>query len=291
MAKRRTKIPENHPTIFDLSLIPESKTSDITFSVLELALWTEHKAKLISSYLRYFVFITKHGVYIDGFAGPQNPGRPESWAAKLVLENKPEWMRNFFLCDKSRKQTEALRELSRAQPEIRNRTIDIARADFNVHIDNILATGLIGEKTATFCLLDQRTFECDWSTVQKIARHKSGMKIEIFYFVPTGWLARSISGLNCPEVRMARWWGNKDWHFLQRMSKHSIADQFRQRFLKELNYEYVYIWPIYEEEGSKRVMYHMIHATDHKAAPKLMQRAYRVATKRTGPAEQLGFEF
>ena len=291
MAKRRTKIPENHPALLDLSLISEDKTSVIKFSGLEAPLWTEHKAKLISCYLHYFVLITKHGIYIDGFAGPQSPDQPESWAAKLVLENKPEWMQNFFLCDKSRKQAKALKELRNAQPEIKDRTIDVKRADFNVHIDNILATGLIGEKKATFCLLDQRTFECDWSTVQKIARHKSEMKIEIFYFVPTGWLARSMSGLNCPEATMAKWWGNRDWTHLQRMSKDNIADQFRLRFLKELNYKYAYCWPIYEEEGSKRVMYHMVHATDHKAAPRLMHRAYKEATKRSGPAEQLGFEF
>ncbi len=32
--------------------------------------WTHNKARFIMRYLRYFVFITKHGTYIDGFAGP-----------------------------------------------------------------------------------------------------------------------------------------------------------------------------------------------------------------------------
>lgn len=48
-------------------------------------IWTENKARLIERYLRYFVMITKHGTYIDGFAGPQEPGQPEMWAAKLVM--------------------------------------------------------------------------------------------------------------------------------------------------------------------------------------------------------------
>jgi hypothetical protein len=32
--------------------------------------WTENKAQFIMRYLRYFVYITKHGTYIDGFSGP-----------------------------------------------------------------------------------------------------------------------------------------------------------------------------------------------------------------------------
>src|SRR5262252_5416945 len=53
-------------------------------------IWTENKAKLIERYLYYFVLVTKHGTYIDGFAGPQNPKNQGSWAAKLVLESKPQ---------------------------------------------------------------------------------------------------------------------------------------------------------------------------------------------------------
>lgn len=34
-------------------------------------IWTENKAKLIERYLYYFVLVTHHGTYIDGFAGPQ----------------------------------------------------------------------------------------------------------------------------------------------------------------------------------------------------------------------------
>jgi hypothetical protein len=49
-------------------------------------LWTGNKAMLIERYLYYFVLVTKHGTYIDGFAGPQDTDRPESWAARLVLE-------------------------------------------------------------------------------------------------------------------------------------------------------------------------------------------------------------
>jgi len=53
-----------------------------------------NKAQLIQNYLRLFLYITRHGVYIDGFAGPQDKENPQSWAAKLVLELTPPWMKS-----------------------------------------------------------------------------------------------------------------------------------------------------------------------------------------------------
>lgn len=46
--------------------------------------------------------------------------------------------------------------------------------------------------------------------------------------------------------------------------------------IQDLGYVDVKSWPIYQREsGGCKVMYHMIHATDHEEAPKLMYRAYR----------------
>ena len=58
--------------------------------------------KLIERYLFYFVLITKHGTYIDGFAGPQDPSKPDYWAARLVLANQPRWLRHFHLFERDR---------------------------------------------------------------------------------------------------------------------------------------------------------------------------------------------
>ena len=102
------------------------------------SLWTEHKAQLIERYLYYFVLITKHGTYIDGFAGPQQPDHPQAWSAKLVLESQPRWMRHFHLFDVDHDQVERLRALKVIQPprdrEKREprREIEIYEGDFNV---------------------------------------------------------------------------------------------------------------------------------------------------------------
>ena len=256
------------------------------FSRIHRPIWTKHKAELISLYLRYFVFITKHGVYIDGFAGPQdNCNLSESWASRLVIENEPKWMRTFLLCDKDEKQIIHLETLRDEQTC--GREINIFHADFNEDIDQILDTEQIREKTATFCLLDQRTFECNWTTIEKIANRKAKMKIELFYFVPTGWLARSISALNHPEETMMLWWGRSDWESLCRTNSQNIVDLFCRRFKEELSYRYVYGWPIYEQSGSNKIMYYMVHATDHDEAPKLMERAYKKITNRDESQTQI----
>jgi hypothetical protein len=65
---------------------PRRKPSRHTFRQTR-PIWTENKAKLIERYLYYFLMVTKHGTYIDGFAGPQEEtGETANWAAKLVLE-------------------------------------------------------------------------------------------------------------------------------------------------------------------------------------------------------------
>ena len=111
-------------TLFELPppLIPEPKVKRP-----EYAIWTENKARLVERYLHYFVFITKHGTYIDGFAGPQKPGESDMWAAKLVLESEPKWLRNFYLFDKDNKQVEWLNTLKSLYPD---RNINIYGGDF-----------------------------------------------------------------------------------------------------------------------------------------------------------------
>jgi three-Cys-motif partner protein len=156
-------------------------------------LWTEHKAHLISRYLYFFVLVTHHGTYFDGFSGPQELDRPEMWSAKLVLEMQPRWMRTFHLFEADPAQVERLRAMVAAQrphdskKREPRRTIRIYPGDFNEQIGAALQKTPVKPREAAFALLDQRTFECRWSTVQTIARHKtSGTKIELFYFLAAG---------------------------------------------------------------------------------------------------------
>jgi three-Cys-motif partner protein len=97
----------------------------------------------------------------------------------------------------------------------------------------------ITEKEATFCLLDQRTFECDWATVEKLARFKTaGHKIELFYFLANGWLERALAAQKDLD-KLARWWGNDDWPLLRKMSREERRDELVLRIKRDLGYQSV----------------------------------------------------
>ena len=276
--------------LFELPTIEKSFKS-LSFRSLQSPVWTENKARLIERYLYYFVLITHHGNYIDGFAGPQEQDKPETWAAKLVLESKPQWLRKFFLCEQSKKSYDALEDLEKSQPTIKGRSIHLYPGDFNKSIDKILQSGLIKEKEASFCLLDQRTFECQWKTLESLASFtKDRFKIELFYFLGSGWLHRAISQQTDKSV-IDVWWGNNNWADLQKLPVSRLPDSFCRRFRDELGYRYAVPWPIYERSDGGKVMYHMIHATDHEIAPTLMDRSYRKVVQKKETQEQLQFEF
>lgn len=298
MNYKRIKRDEKTSPLFDDLPLPtiaevEASIKEIQFQGLQAPVWTEHKAKLIALYLKFFVFITKHGTYIDGFAGPQEPDSPQSWAAQLVLQNKPAWLRHFFLCELDLVKVALLNELAvnaRASDAANKRDIRVLSGDFNTQVDTILSSGVVTEKEATFALLDQRTFECHWATVRKLAEQKTGAKIELFYFLAVKWIHRALAGTGENGAdNVAAWWGNDDWRDLRNVSQDGLRDLMRNRFLNELGYKYAFAWPIYERNAAGgSVMYYMIHATDHEEAPKLMYRAYKQAVANIPAYEQLG---
>ncbi len=274
--------------LFDL---PPPAGKPLKFKPHERPLWTENKARLIERYLFYFVLVTKHGAYIDGFAGPQNYRSLNSWAAKQVLESKPALLREFWLCEIDAKGVAALEKLKTGLPVVRNRSVEVVPGDFNETVHRVLNECKITDRTAAFCLLDQRTFECHWSTVQTLSKFKKGgHKIELFYFLGSGWLDRSLKGTKHVD-KIERWWGNSDWRKLRGMRNFDRAQLVTSRFRDELGYVNAYSWPIYKKGSSGgRIMYHMVHATDHPEAPKLMHRAYFNATKAREPIPQLELE-
>jgi three-Cys-motif partner protein len=263
---------------------------------LDRPIWTENKARLIERYLFFFVMVTKHGTYIDGFAGPQSGEPDDMWSARLVLQTQPPWLRHFHLYDRDRQQAQRLTALSQldsvraTNAHERGRDVRVYHGDFNEEVQKLLISGEIRENEATFCLLDQRTFECHWATVEALAAHKRTHKIEIFYFLPQGWLDRAFAGQRDLSV-LERWWGRSDWARLRGMRSHDRAQLMADRFMQELGYRSAKAWPIYKREGGEGpVMYHMIHATDHPEAPKLMRRAYAAAVT-APPGEQFALDF
>lgn len=240
-AKRKDKTPtESSQSPLFPDLPPPPPTDQLVrLRAIRRPVWTEQKAKLIARYLKLFTYVTKHGTYIDGFAGQQSEHAQAGWAADLVLGTRPWRLRRLYLCDAGSDQVEKLNALVAAQPP-------------------------------------KRTFECRWATVKALAGYRhTGNKIELFYFLPISWLNRAFIATRRAEALadIEAWWGGPDWRDLIDMQHHEKALAFRKRFF-ELGYKHVLPFPIVDSQSGDRIMFYMILATDHPDAPALMWRAY-----------------
>ena len=205
--------PNNPPDPITLFPLPPPAPDEPLVSRLQVPMWTAHKARFIERYLYYFVLVTKHGTYIDGFAGPQQPDDADMWTAKRVLESEPRWLRHFYLFDLSPDQVARLQALKQAQrPPDRikkepRRTIHVEQGDFNSLVGELLRSAPFSQREAVFCLIDQRTFECHWATLEALARYKTtAYKIELLYFLPVAWLGRAPATERPPAES---WWVQK----------------------------------------------------------------------------------
>lgn len=238
---------------------------------------TNAKSKLIAEYIEKFQLVTKGGLYIDGFAGPQSRNHEEAWTARRVLEIVPPRLRTFWLCELEARGLSQLRELKSVHHGYpKSRRVIVLEGDFNKNVDLILKSGRFTRKAAVFALLDQRNTECHWSTVRSLAAYAGRTKIELLYFLGTSWLHRSLTQSIRPErkAEIDRWWGGQDWRALVDLPQVLVVQKVAQRFTDELKYKHVKAYPIYQREDGNRAAFHLIHASDHPQAPILMDRAY-----------------
>ncbi len=75
------------------------------------------------------------------------------------------------------------------------------------------------------------------------------------------------------------------------MSSYEIVELVCQRFRAELGYAFVAAYPIFDKDEGDRVMYYMIHASDHDEAPALMVRAHYKAVRSRPSAVQAPLKF
>lgn len=268
--------------LFDMSLIPEQELCR-KFKSIEIPLWTKNKAQFIARYLKAFTYVTKHGTYIDAFSGPQHEGSKDvSCAAKLVLENEPFWLGNFHLFELNSDKIDYLNTLkdgylSKHDQDKEKKTVTVTHGDCNQTLPMFLAENPIKDKEATFCLLDQKSTECHWDTVRKIATHKSGdgvNKIEIFYFFAQGWIDRTVRSRTVNAEKNLRW-GSDDLDDFLSLQNFDRARFLAERFKKEFEYKHCYPFPIQKNGEIGTIMFYMIHASDHDRATSLMLQAYR----------------
>ncbi|MFL6714220.1 MAG: hypothetical protein ACJ8LN_15040, partial [Sulfurifustis sp.] len=93
------------------------------------------------------------------------------------------------------------------------------------------------------------------------------------------------------EDVLRSWWGRSDWASLRGMTSTQRATVLCHRFREELGYRSALQWPIFKDANGGRVMYYMIHASDHEHAPNLMYRAYHKAVYDKETPQQFAIEF
>lgn len=252
--------------------------------------WSGCKARLVGGYLFLFLQVTKHGTYIDGFAGPQVVGDLDAWSAGRVIRSQPEpekfRLQHFHLFDTDPKKARILQQLADSRPDL---DIRVYQKDFNAEVGTLLRPEVIRPTEATFCLLDQHTFECRWSTLQALADYKTAHnvpKIELFYFFAEGWLNRALANTTVNQADLTAWWGGEGWRSLPGMSGRVRADLLADRFRTELGYTYARPFPVFMTREAQQVVYYMVHASDHPAAIEFMVRAYREAVSAREPVDQ-----
>ena len=121
-----------------------------------------------------------------------------------------------------------------------------------------------------------------------LARYKEREKhkIELFYFLAYHWFRRAIAAIRKDETIQA-WWGRDDWRKLRTMQPTDVLNEIEHRLKKELRYRSLKPRPIFSRKHGGRIMYYMVHATDHTDAPAQMSRAYELAVQREQTAQQL----
>lgn len=247
------------------------------FGATSAPLQTDNKSKLIAEYISLYQRVTHGGLFIDGFAGPQKLNFKEAWSARRVLEIEPKWIRHFWLCEMDPTSLTALRELKGTHHNSpKGRTVSVMAGDFNKSIRMILKSPKLHQKTPVFALLDQRTAECHWASVEAIAaRAGKTNKIEQLYFLGVGWLQRSFAASTTADRQkeLDQWWGGSGWRSLIGANHTTLVKTMADRFSNELGYSFVTPWPLFNAQDRK--MFYLIHASDHPAASGLMKRAYR----------------
>lgn len=279
---RKTPAPPPEPSshLFRLDDFISSKPGD-GFN-LKGNVWTTQKAQLISRYLYSFLAVTRNGIYIDAFAGPQDvESRDHSWSAKQVLSKKSKYLSRACLFEQDPAKIPFLNELHKEYCEgwtrLWRRQVVVTEGDCNVEIPAYLNKHRIKPRRPAFALLDQWTHECKWDLVKTLATHKqSGNKIEIFYFLAQGWMNRSVKSATTDEKfeEIENWFGGGDyWAFID-MTSWQRAAFMEKRFTSELGYRFAKAFPMRERGNSGNILFWLIHASDHPRANPLMVAAF-----------------
>ena len=242
------------------------------------ALWTAEKSALIDEYIHLFLVVTKHGVYVDLFAGPQRVEDTESWSVRRVLERRTVGnpsIRHFAVCDKDPGQAQRLRELGSRHPSFR--VYPRRRERGNPH--NPRGSR---DRDEYGVLLSDRPAHLR----VPLGHRENGRAAQIggpqnrAVLLPRARLARSRPEQGEPGEAPGPGGAMETTVSSSAFDRIERANALCRRFRDELKYEHAMPFAIQERGANSRIMYYMIHASDHRRAAELMSQAYRTVRER-----------
>lgn len=248
--------------------------------------WSLHKLDLLRVYLKLYRRVAGGGSYIDGFAGTGRilvDGKERPGSPRIAINSGAFRRLHFFELPDQAKQLE--RQLKLWVPFKNRRLCSIHPGDFNLVVLDLLNSEGIARDKPCFAFLDPYSTQLSWETVEALAGYKGGsggvMKIELWVLLntyqalvrlmpheePTGY-ATSPDATTLDRVMGGReaWW---DLRTVDGRPE-ALANRYANRLQSKLGYGAARAHIILDPK-TKRPQYHMIHASDHKAAFSFMR--------------------
>ena len=264
-------------------------------------IWTALKLEYLDYYLQAYVIATKQAQqthYIDAFAGCgecvlRENGYPVQGSPWRALNTIPPFTHYHFV-EKEPPLASHLRKCIWEKGVI---NADVYTGDCNV----VLPTEVlpkVPKNVPSFAFIDPRGLQLHWATVEALASHRRGRKMELLILYPYDMaVVRQLSLAVRNQAyydRLSRFYGDESWleQFQQSVSMRETTEQRRERFiqlyvhnLRSLGYKYVI--PFAPLRSQNRPLYHMIFAGNHPAGSNIIGSVW--AKPRFVPG-QLGYE-
>jgi three-Cys-motif partner protein len=275
------------PDVDDDTLIEIGIPKSALSAAREFGPWTADKLRVVELYFMVYRKVAGSGSYIGPFAGEgQASIRGELKPGSPIVAAKSRAFRRLFLCEKkpllAKRLEAAIRELDQRTA---NRCVTDC-GDANQWVPALLAGGAVPADRPCFAFLDPNSTELHWATVKALATFKRRLpgtklcKVELLILfndrqaINRLWETRRGSAESPPRYahKLDSIFGSREaWWDLweQGQPSSSLRHRYVDR-LHSLGYGHVRAERILDPD-SGRVQYHLIHATDHRAAVGFMR--------------------
>jgi len=243
------------------------------------------KLEYLDNYLQAYVIATKQAQqthYIDAFAGCgqcvlRENGYPVEGSPWRALNAMPPFTHYHFV----EKEATLAAHLRKAILGKSIENADVYTGDCNQVLPNEILPK-IPQHVPSFAFLDPQGLQLRWATVQALASHRKGRKMELLILYPYDMAVARLFPLaaknQATHVTLTRFYGDESWseQLEQSVGMGESTEQRRDRFvqlyvnnLRSLGYKYINpSEPLYFHH---RPLYHVIFASDHEVGTKIMR--------------------